>query len=130
MKFTFVFFLVFFFGSLVCAQNFSIEQLTKFNQMSEDDFQKEMTKYEFTGFDKVESIKSRILIYSNENESFAIAKEVVLTKNIGSKITFNFENKVFYDKYLDAISILKYQPSLQEQVADGAVKYFKKGNIF
>lgn len=126
MKFVFAFVFTIIFGSLVSAQLFSIEDLFKLNSMDEDNFQKEMTKYKFIGFDKIESSKVKILNYSDENAS--LAKEIATNNNAISKITYSFQSKVFFDNYFQLISELKFQPVLQEQTADGMVKHYKKGN--
>ncbi len=126
MKFVFAFVFTIIFGSLVSAQLFSIEDLFKLNSMDEDNFQKEMTKYKFTGFDKIESSKVKVINYSDENAS--LAKEFAKNNNATSKITYSFESKVFFDNYFKLISELKFQPVLQEQTADGMVKHYKKGN--
>lgn len=126
MKFVFAFVFTIIFGSLVSAQLFSLEDLSQLNSMDEDDFQKEMTKYKFTGFDKIESSKVKVVNYSGENAS--LAKEIAKNNYATSKITYSFESKVFFDNYFKLISELKFQPVLQEQTAEGMVKHYKKAN--
>ncbi|WP_300675550.1 hypothetical protein [Soonwooa sp.] len=128
MKFGLSIFCVFFFASFGFAQLFSIDDLSKLNAMTETDFQNEMKKYQFSGFDTVESDASRILIYSNDYEHFAIAKAISKTKKSASKVIYSFGNKVFYDKYLSLVSDLKYQPIVQEQFDGETIMHFRKGN--